>query len=49
MQDTSKNQPGLQPLKFPKVQGLIDAQKKVRLAQAKDLLRYPKSGDSFLK
>lgn len=40
-----KNELGLKPLKFQKVQDLTDAQKKVRLEKAKELLRLAESGE----
>lgn len=44
MQHILKNELGLKPLKFQKVQELTDAQKKVRLERAKELLRLHGSG-----
>lgn len=44
MQHILKNELGLKPLKFQKVQELTDAQKKVRLERAKELLRLHESG-----
>lgn len=40
-----KNELGLKPLKFQKVQDLTDAQKKARLEKAKELLRLAESGE----
>ena len=44
MQHILKNELGLKPLKFQKVQELTDGQKKVRLERAKELLRLHKNG-----
>lgn len=44
IQHILKNELGLKPLKFQKVQELTDAQKKVRLERAKELLRLHESG-----
>jgi inhibitor of nuclear factor kappa-B kinase subunit alpha len=45
MRNILKNELGLKPLKFQKVQDLTDAQKKVRLERAKELLRLAESGN----
>ena len=39
-----ENELGIKPLKFQKVQELIDGQKKVRLERVKELLRFHESG-----
>ena len=44
MQRILKTELGLKPLKFQKVQGLIDAQQKVRLERAIEILRLHESG-----
>ena len=44
MQHILKNELGIKPLKFQKVQELNDGQKKVRLERAKELLRLHASG-----
>ena len=43
MQPTLKNELGLKPLKFQKVQEFTDGQKRVRLEQVKELLRLHES------